>query len=57
MDVTTWHVSEYETVELSDFNGNFHVQDTYVIRWKYKVSLTGELNARIYRSGVNIEYR
>lgn len=39
-----WHVSEYATVPLdaADFNAQFCFEDTYVVRWKYKVSLTGE---------------
>jgi hypothetical protein len=37
-------VSEYATVELepSAFNAQFYFEDTYVVRLKYKVSLTGE---------------
>jgi hypothetical protein len=28
-----------------DFNAQFYFEDTYVVRWKYKVSLTGKLIA------------
>ena len=39
-----WHVSEYDTIEMDpkDFNAQFFFEDTYVVRWKYKVSLTGK---------------
>lgn len=37
-------MSEYATIDLdpAEFNAQFYFEDTYVVRWKYKVSLTGE---------------
>ena len=50
-----WHVSEYATVELSpaDFNAQFYFEDTYVVRWKYKVSLTGTARLTFVHSGLS----
>ena len=50
-----WHVSEYATVELSpaDFNAQFYFEDTYVVRWKYKVSLTGTTRLTLVHSGIS----
>jgi len=42
LGVKAWHVEENTSRPLPDtFSGQFHSEDTYVIRWKYKVALTG----------------
>ena len=42
LSVTAWHVAETDYNKLPDtWNGQFHSEDTYVVRWKYKVALTG----------------
>ena len=43
LDLKVWHVSSDEGLaELKDGEkGRFSSEDTYVVRWKYKVSLTG----------------
>ena len=38
LGVKCWYVEENDSKPLPDtFNGQFHSQDTYVVRWKYKV--------------------
>jgi supervillin len=38
-----WHCNEYEIEELpAEWPAQFHSCDTYVVRWCYKVSLTGK---------------
>jgi len=40
--VTAWHVAETDYTPLpEDWCGQFHSEDTYVVRWRYKVALTG----------------
>jgi len=40
--VTAWHVAESNSKPLPDrWDGQFHTGDTYVVRWNYKVALTG----------------
>jgi len=40
--VTAWHVSESDSKPLDkSWSGQFHTGDTYVVRWNYKVALTG----------------
>merc|ERR1719336_3425572 len=40
--VTAWHVEDSDYTCLPDtWRGQFHSEDTYVVRWKYKVALTG----------------
>ena len=40
--VTGWHVTETDYSPLpADWSGQLHSEDTYVVRWKYKVALTG----------------
>lgn len=42
LGVTAWHVAESDYDKLADtWTGQFHSEDTYVVRWKYKVALTG----------------
>ena len=42
LSVTAWHVAETDYKPLPDtWTGQFHAEDTYVVRWKYKVALTG----------------
>eukprot|EP00094_Tigriopus_californicus_P009199 TCALIF_08869-PA protein Name:"Similar to SVIL Supervillin (Bos taurus)" AED:0.01 eAED:0.01 QI:0/0.8/0.66/0.83/1/1/6/288/1304 len=42
LSVQVHHVNEYNITELpEDWSGQFHSEDTYVVRWIYKVSLTG----------------
>jgi hypothetical protein len=39
LGVKAWYVEENESRPLPDsFSGQFHTADTYVVRWKYKVS-------------------
>ena len=44
VSVRAWHCNESSGVtELpKDWPAQFHSHDTYVVRWIYKVSLTGE---------------
>ena len=40
--VTAWHVTETDYSPLpAGWSGQFHSEETYVVRWKYKVALTG----------------
>ena len=42
LSVMAWHVAETDYSPLgSDWAGQFHSEDTYVVRWRYKVALTG----------------
>lgn len=42
-DVKVWHISEYEYSELpSGSVGQFHMEDSYVVRWHYMVTITGK---------------
>lgn len=43
---TVWHVTENATVEVNnnEWNAQFYFEDSYVVRWKYKVSLTGKIS-------------
>ena len=42
LGVTAWHVAESDYNQLPDsWSGQFHSEDTYVVRWRYKVALTG----------------
>ena len=39
LGVKAWYVEENDSRPLPDtFSGQFHTADTYVVRWKYKVS-------------------
>ena len=43
LDVKVWHVLEYEHSLLeSTSHGQFHSGDTYVVRWHYMITQTGE---------------
>ena len=42
LGVEAWHVEEGGSVGLGQaWSGQFHTGDTYVVRWNYKVALTG----------------
>lgn len=42
LGVSAWHVEEGGSKELAaGWGGQFHTGDTYVVRWQYKVALTG----------------
>lgn len=43
LSVKVWHMSsEYEKVLLSEASsGQLHSRDTYIIRWQYRVTITG----------------
>lgn len=42
-DVTVWHISEYDYSKISsDSMGQFHMEDSYVVRWHYTITVTGE---------------
>ena len=46
--VRSWRVDEFDVTLLGDdWSGQFHAGDTYVFRWQYKVSLTGEFILRV----------
>jgi len=48
--VTAWHVAESNSKPLPElWTGQFHTGDTYVVRWNYKVALTG----RALKGGVS----
>ena len=48
LEVTAWHVAESDYNKLPDtWSGQFHSEDTYVVRWKYKVALTGRALAML----------
>ena len=42
LGIKVWHIRDSESVPLDeDWNAQFKSSDAYVVRWKYKVSLTG----------------
>ncbi|CAB4067923.1 SVIL [Lepeophtheirus salmonis] len=43
MDIAVWYIQEFDvaSLDLDDWKSQFHFEDAYVVRWKYKVSLTG----------------
>ena len=42
LGVAAWHVEESARRELGEgWSGQFHTEDMYVVRWRYKVALTG----------------
>ena len=42
LSVTAWHVAETDYTALPpSWSGQLHSEDTYVVRWRYKVALTG----------------
>ena len=42
LSITFWHVTDKDIFELPEKkHGQFHSAETYVVRWRYKVSLTG----------------
>ncbi|XP_060877352.1 supervillin isoform X3 [Metopolophium dirhodum] len=42
MEVTVWHVREFDSTELGPKSaGQFHSGDSYIIRWTYNVSIQG----------------
>lgn len=52
MSLNVWHVSEVERYELSNSSyGQFHSDDVYIIRWRYKLVASGNTydNYRFYR--------
>lgn len=41
-EVIVWHISEYEHTEIPATSvGQFHMGDSYVVRWHYTVTITG----------------
>merc|ERR1719510_1110048 len=43
LSITFWHVTDKDILELpEDEHGQFYTAGTFVVRWKYKVSLTGK---------------
>lgn len=43
LQLNFWHVTDKDIIELPEKDhGQFHSGATYVVRWKYKVSLTGK---------------
>lgn len=43
LSITFWHVTDKDILELpEDEYGQFYTAGTFVVRWKYKVSLTGK---------------
>lgn len=42
LSVKVWHVLDYDKKLLDEASrGQFHERDTYVIRWQYRVTITG----------------
>lgn len=42
LGVTMWHIQEYEHTELPKSSvGQFHSGDSYVVRWQYSITVTG----------------
>ncbi|KAK7873808.1 hypothetical protein R5R35_005791 [Gryllus longicercus] len=40
--VSVWHIQEYESSQLPSISvGQFHSEDSYVVRWQYSVTVTG----------------
>ncbi|XP_049958498.1 supervillin [Schistocerca serialis cubense] len=54
LGVTVWHIQEYEHSELPRSSlGQFHMGDSYVIRWQYSITVTGrELSGQPSRHSV-----
>jgi supervillin len=43
LGVSAWHILEYEHSELPESSvGQFHSADSYVVRWLYTITVTGE---------------
>ena len=44
LSTSVWHVTENTAVHLSSdiWGGQFYSEESYVIRWKYKISLVGK---------------
>jgi supervillin len=43
LGVSVWHILEYEHTELPESSvGQFHRGDSYVVRWLYTITVTGE---------------
>ena len=54
-EVTVWHINEYEYSEVpSKSVGQFHEEDSYVIRWHYTITITGK-NKKKKISGIQIK--
>ena len=50
-----WHIVDYELVpmESTSSHGQFYSRDTYVIRWEYRVTVTGrDLKGQASHHGV-----
>eukprot|EP00096_Caligus_rogercresseyi_P016403 TRINITY_DN903_c1_g1_i9.p1 TRINITY_DN903_c1_g1~~TRINITY_DN903_c1_g1_i9.p1 ORF type:complete len:1106 (+),score=344.08 TRINITY_DN903_c1_g1_i9:449-3766(+) len=43
LDISVWYMQEFNENRLclEEWKAQFHVEDAYIVRWKYKVSLTG----------------
>lgn len=42
--VNVWHIEEFSSSELpEDSRGQFYSDDSYVVRWIYSITVTGEL--------------
>ena len=51
MTLNVWHVSENERHELPEASyGQFHSDDVYIIRWRYKLVASGEEEEEDQRS-------
>jgi len=49
LGVSVWHILEYEYTELPESSvGHFHSGDSYVVRWLYTITVTGELRCVSY---------
>ena len=43
LSVKVWHLMDYEKVPLDPVShGQFHARDTFIIRWQYRVTVTGK---------------
>lgn len=43
LSLKVWHLLDYEKVLMDDVSrGQFHSRDTYIIRWQYRITVTGK---------------
>ncbi|KAI9563176.1 hypothetical protein GHT06_010634 [Daphnia sinensis] len=43
LSVKVWHLQDYEKVLMDEVSrGQFHSRDTYIIRWQYRITVTGK---------------
>ncbi len=48
LGVSVWHVLEYDHYKMPDDSyGQFHEEDTYVVRWQYMIANAGQFHRNI----------